>query len=342
MKIKGLYHMPGSKFLWYRWTGRDGKRRAVSLKTDDLPTALQAVKRIQAGEWIARWEKGEAPETTATKLVEDYLKMAQKRAKKPMRPITAARQKAVLLKFLADRKIKSAQDINLPRIEAWLESAGKSADTRHTYARILHTFVQYLVREKLIPAIDFDIPERARTGRKNWLPLEEVNRVIANSKDPDLTFILLCGFDAGLRKSEIINARVNWFDLDAGLLHAQNEVASGYELKDGDNRTIPLTERFKKFLTSYLAGRDPSSYVLKPDKTKGKSDYRYNFRRAWMTHMKRCGVKCTIHDSRRSFASNRVSKGRSIYKVAKWLGDGVVVVEKSYGHLAPADTDIDI
>lgn len=49
----------------------------------------------------------------------------------------------------------------------------------------------------------------------------------------------------------------------------------------------------------------------------------------------------TFHDLRRTFASLLVSKGVSIYKVAKWLGDGVTVVESTYGHLLPADDDID-
>jgi hypothetical protein len=43
---------------------------------------------------------------------------------------------------------------------------------------------------------------------------------------------------------------------------------------------------------------------------------------------------------RRSFASNLVSGGESIYIVAKWLGDRVDVVEKSYGHLSPAAGNI--
>jgi integrase len=72
----------------------------------------------------------------------------------------------------------------------------------------------------------------------------------------------------------------------------------------------------------------------------GKGDYRYDFKGVWKRHMKRCGVTCSIHDSRRSFASNLVSRGMSIYKVAKYLGDGVAVVERSYGHLAPADKEI--
>jgi integrase len=118
--------------------------------------------------------------------------------------------------------------------------------------------------------------------------------------------------------------------------------ASGFILKDRENRVIPLTEKFQNFLEGYLDNRDRDSYVLKPGQVRGRAEYRYDFKRLLYTHFKRCGVRCSIHDMRRSFASNRVSQGRSIYKVAKWLGDGVRVVEKSYGHLAPADRDIDI
>ena len=48
----------------------------------------------------------------------------------------------------------------------------------------------------------------------------------------------------------------------------------------------------------------------------------------------------TFHDLRRTFASLHVSAGTSIYKVAKWLGDEVRVVEESYGHLIPQDLEI--
>jgi hypothetical protein len=67
--------------------------------------------------------------------------------------------------------------------------------------------------------------------------------------------------------------------------------------------------------------------------------YRYDFRSQFEKHVK---GQCTVHDMRRSFASNRVSAGVSVYKVAQWLGDGVAVVERSYGHLAPADQDVNL
>ena len=55
MKIKGLYHMRGTKHLWFRWMV-DGKRYAVSLKTADLGEAQKKIKEIKAGALVARWD----------------------------------------------------------------------------------------------------------------------------------------------------------------------------------------------------------------------------------------------------------------------------------------------
>lgn len=43
---------------------------------------------------------------------------------------------------------------------------------------------------------------------------------------------------------------------------------------------------------------------------------------------------------RHTFASLLVQAGVSVYKVARWMGDGVEVVEAHYGHLSPGDRDI--
>ena len=337
--------MPESKYLWYRWS-EDGKRHAVSLKTDNVSEAIQKIKEIQAGQLFARWERAEPLKTAATKAVSKYLAMAQKRDKKPMRPEVAKTVGYILRKCLTDMEMTDVTQITRASIKDWIKRLkhDSSKDTVHKYARTLKTFLKYLVRDKLVRADlldDFDVPEPAATGRKNWLKVKEVTRAIGESKDPALTFALFCGFHAGLRRNEIANARVHWFDLEAGLIHVTNDEDSGFRLKDSDNRPVPLTPEFKQFLKGFLEGRAEGDYVLRPNKTSGKWRYRADFGKAWYSHMKRCGVRCTIHDARRSFASNLVSRGVSIYKVARWLGDGVQVVEKSYGHLAPADRDID-
>lgn len=346
MKIRGLYKMSGSKFYWYRWT-ENGRRKAVSLQTDDLADAITKVKQIQAGAWYSRQERAEPARTAAKKVVENYLKAAQEKAKKPMRPETAKRVGKILQRFLRDRGIESVGQITHASISEWLKSGvvkGVSKDTIWTYTRALKTFVGYLEHSKLIrPGLHqkLHIPDRAAVGRKNWLKTDESERVIAHSKDPTLTFVLYCGFHAGLRRNEIAQAKVDWFDLNAGLLHVQNDPGSGFILKDRENRTVPLTSEFQKFLTSFLDDRQTDEYAIAPTKEKGRNIYRIDFRKSFNSHMVRCGLKCSIHDMRRSFASNLVSHGVSIYKVARWLGDGVQVVERSYGHLTPADSDID-
>ena len=116
----------------------------------------------------------------------------------------------------------------------------------------------------------YDLPEEKPMGRKNWLRKAEVAKVIgsvepkvrANAKPStiekarqaarDLRFILYCGFHAGLRRKEIAMAKVSWFDLDHGLIHAQNMPEEAFTLKDEDNRTIDMSDEFKVFLIDYL------------------------------------------------------------------------------------------
>jgi integrase len=342
MRIKGLYHMPGSRFYWYRWT-QDGKRHAVSLKTDDLAEAIQKVKEIRVGAAFPRWDRAKRHTTPATKLVEDYLTAAQGRAKKPLRPETAKVRRHILQKFVRDLDIELVSEITHDKISKWIDGLKLAPDTIHSYARHLRTFVAYLVRMKHVRGEllnDFDIPERAAIGRKNWLKNKEVERVIPEAKDDTLRFVLFAGFHAGLRRNEISNAKVGWFDLEAGLVHVQNDPGSGFVLKDRENRSVPLTGDFKQFLHGFLSNRKLDEYAIAPAKLKGTWRYRYDFSRAFKSHVKRCSVTCSVHDMRRSFASNLVSAGESIYIVARWLGDGVQVVERSYGHLAPSAGNI--
>jgi integrase len=121
------------------------------------------------------------------------------------------------------------------------------------------------------------------------------------------------------------------------LLHVFSD--ADFTTKDKEGRTIPLKKPFLEFLKTFLSGK--TGYVLAPDKRKGKGTYRFDPNRRVRSHFSKLKVRCTWHDMRRSFASNLVSKGESIYIVAKWLGDGVAVVERSYGHVAPAAGNID-
>ena len=149
----------------------------------------------------------------------------------------------------------------------------------------------------------------------------------------ELRFILYSGFHAGLRRREIGMAKVSWFDLKAGLLHVAND--EGFTSKDSENRTVPLTDEFRKFLGEYLVSRKAEDFCIQSERLAGVGKYRYDFQRSVRSHFHRLSIDLDIHGMRRSFASNLVSEGESIYIVAQWLGDGVQVVQKHYAYLAP-------
>ena len=342
--------MPESKYWWFRWT-EFGKRNCRSLRTEDRAEALVKAQAILAEGLIAAdayMPPKEAPlrEREIHGLIDLYLQEAQDRNKKPLRSGTADTRRYILRNFVTECAVGRPADITLPKVQTWLsrlKAEGKSKSTLWTYGQRVRSFVKFLASKKYLPVAiltDFTVPEAPTNGRTNWVPRDEVSKLLTAAEgDPELQFSLLCGFDAGLRRNEISEAKVSWFDLDAGLLHvAEHE---NFVPKDRDNRTIPLTERFTAFLRLYLAKRDRSEYVLAPEKTnRGASKYRYDTSKRIRSHFERCEVKSTLHDMRRSFGSNRASAGVSIYKIANWLGDGIEVVQRSYGHLAPQDAEI--
>ena len=170
------------------------------------------------------------------------------------------------------------------------------------------------------------------------------DRLIAECPRDDLKFILYCGFHAGMRKNEIIQARAEWFRLDVGRIdvsegQAQNPGEHDTEIKMHQHRFIPITQAFRTFLETYGL-RSP--YMLHPEVKQGKSPYRYNFQKPFADYMsKQECLWVTPHVLRHTFASLHLMAGTSIYKVAKWMGDRVDTVQKHYGHLAHDDEDIE-
>src|SRR5207248_8374334 len=98
--------------------------------------------------------------------------------------------------------------------------------------------------------------------------VKERDRLISECTSDGLKFVLLCGFHAGLRKNEIIEARPFWFDLEAGLLHLRKTPTMNF--KDREERTIPFTSQFCAFLKEYGL-REP--YMLRPEVRHGRNRY---------------------------------------------------------------------
>lgn len=172
------------------------------------------------------------------------------------------------------------------------------------------------------------------------------------SPDDDMTFILFSGFDTGLRKNEIINARRDWFFINEEIPYMKvrnaltkdrlREGEKPFRIKNKKERIIPLTKKFTKFLKIYLKNLSPLDFALKPEVGYGKAIYRYDFRRPFNEFIKSTGEKdaegrnITAHTMRHTFASLLLSHEKvSINDVAKYLGDSIKVTDEHYGHFIP-------
>lgn len=322
-----------------------GKQVRESMETRDEATAIRKAQEIM-----------EAPAPVASSDHENELAAyfaAQRKADRLSAHSVNARQ-PVLLTFFSTAGRERVADVTRADVQRWYDSMERrpksketvrakkediTEETRHTYVRWLRAFYKFLIERGKMRANPCDGVNLARarpTARRNTITKAEVAKLIDSCQNLALKFILFCGFHAGMRKHEVIEARPEWFDLETGHIHIGPTAT--WIPKDRERRSVPLSKAFRAFLAVY--GK-PTPYMVAPDVEKGKAIYRYDFETSYNNHLRACGVKCTFHDARRTFASQLVSAGVSVYKVARWLGDGVAVVEKHYGHLQPDNGDLE-
>ena len=329
-KIKGIYRR--GNIFWY---GRmvHGKRIQVSLHTSDYGEAVVKALEIRADPFLS----------VADPLRAEIDAFIEYKLRQNEYSSASAESKRYALQEFAAFVGKSDPATILPTdVEQFYRKLqGRVVEsTAQGYLTTLRSFFNRLLETRKVRTNVVKNVKLARLdtrGRTDYCTPALRDKLIAKCKREDLRFTLFCGFHAGLRKAEIIEARPNWFDLKSGLVHVRK--TETFRPKDRDERTIPMTKAFRAFLKKY---RNRSPFMLHPEIPHGKSRYRWDFRRPWNDFMKAQGTEwVTPHVMRHTFASLLASKGKSIYKISIWLGDDVRVVQKHYAKLLPRDEDIE-
>jgi integrase len=334
-KLSGIY-LRGKQF-WFRYR-HNGHQYRVSLQTSD---AAEAVLRAMA----IRDDPVLSGANTLKREIDAYVTRQLE-----MRKFTrnSAENRRAVLRCAADFfEVTEPARLSAEDVRRWYDWLKHRPDrpltesTAQSYVMMLRGFLRSMVeqnklRDNVAKKIEF--AEIRTSARKGFCDKKTVDRLIKNCRRTDLKFVLFCGFHAGMRKEEIIQARREWFDLAGGVIHLQR--SDSWEPKDKEDRTIPLTAAFKKFLDKGFITTGP--FMLAPAVKQGESRYRWDFRRPFHDYMVEQGTAwVTPHIMRHTFASLLASQGVSIYKIAKWLGDGVEVVQNHYAHLLPKDADIE-
>ena len=350
-KMRGLYRR--GKIFWYAKM-IDGARTQMSLDTNRYEDAVKKLLEIRQNPTLA-------PVDTFAHEVRHYIRAQESSGR--LSPGLAPTREQTLLNFAMRYGIVRPEQITSDKVKEWYNwmrydrTPVLRESTAQAYVFGLRAFLRWLVergalRQNVAATVKLD------TLRSNprlvFCPADLVAGLIENAPNDELRFILYCGFHAGMRKEEIIEARPNWFDLRAGCVNIV--FTDTFTPKDKEERSIPLTADFKAFLARY--GK-PSPYMIAPTVGYGSGKwmkYRYDFRKPFKDYIKSYGEGkrlrvdkpaarqdlswLTPHIMRHTFASLHASAGTSIYKIAKWLGDGVEVVQRHYAKLSPSDADI--
>jgi integrase len=162
-----------------------------------------------------------------------------------------------------------------------------------------------------------------------FLTVEETLRLkatLADSANPDLASIVGFLLVTGARKTEVLEARWEQFDLE----RRQWRIPKS---KSGYHRFIPISDAALHLLRKRQSLGINSPWLF-PNPATGKPYVEiYN---AWNTARRRAGLAdLRIHDLRHSFASSLVNGGAPLYEVQKLLGHSNIRTTERYAHLAP-------
>lgn len=328
-RVKGVY-LRGDTY----WLAKQvkGRRSFVSLETNDYITAVQRAREIMDSPELQ-------PAQSLTAEVDRFLKHKYETNRYSKMSAESKRSCLTMFADSVNDTPPASVTANHCRVFYGAAKARVAPSTAESYMFTLRSFFNWCVRENLCrrnPVLAVQLDRIDRKGRTLFAHFDLAQKLIKNAPNDDLRYVLFCGFHAGMRKLEIVEAVPEWFNLPGRTVEIR--ATSTFRPKDRDARTVPLTDQFAEFLKRYGL-RSP--YVLQPDVTHGTHRYRFDFRRGFSDYMKAQGVPwISPHVMRHSFASICASKGIDIYRIATWLGDDVRVVQRHYAKLRPDDREI--
>lgn len=182
-----------------------------------------------------------------------------------------------------------------------------------------------------------NIPEdkQAKLWARLYLDETEVADLLAHvqeSADKGRYAFMLAPFllaaDAGLRRSEIMNALVSDVHLADNTMIVRERKRD--KSKAGTTRVVPLTARLKTCLSSLLENRNNGAYLIVDDNGEPLSEDNASHYFKRMLEGSKWSVVKGYHTLRHSFASICLRKGIPIQVTAKWMGHTTMEMVELY------------
>ncbi len=230
--------------------------------------------------------------------------------------------------FLTCRKIKELKTINKNHIQSFYEHleerphkkkpGGLSEGYIHHHMYGIKLFLAWLesageIKENPISTMTFKKPV---SKPREPLSKEETAKLFAGCTSLKETAILHLFYSCGLRKSE-------GEALNASDIHFKEKLLYVREGKNNKRRAIPMPEKVKSALESYLVNerktKEEKAFILNKTGTRMKGD---SFNKTLKNILRKAGIEkeTSLHHLRHSIATHLLESGLSIERVRDFLG----------------------
>jgi len=346
--IRGLYQKRG----WFYFSRmRDGVRKTIALETQDGNEAIRKALEVV-----------EAPELALGGTLEAEIDafIEFKEARNEFSRFSAENKKLTLKRFARWLgPVKSLPAIKTADLQRFYNDERKrvTESTAQGYMMCVRSLFTWLKNERKVIALnpaeeismgrwdygtktEYCQPELRDMLLNGWRTVPK--EILSKEQAQTLGFVVHAGFEAGLRKNEIIEARPEWFSVRTNSIRVQKTPT--FRPKDREARSIPLTDVFLKFLEEYPM---EGTWCIAPEVERGKSRYRYDFKRPFEIYLGYIGGELkqdlswmTPHIMRHTFGSLLAIAGESLGKISEWMGDDPRVTDRHYLHFKEGDKAI--
>jgi site-specific recombinase XerD len=218
-------------------------------------------------------------------------------------------------------------ETQLVRHLAWMSEQGLSASS---LAMLVNALLYYYRTVLKRDAFEIRIP---RPRKEHHLPTvltrEECYRIFKYVDNPKHKLLLLIGYGAGLRRSEIVSLK--WADIlfDEHQIH----VKQGKGKKD---RIVMLPYSIVEYLRNYRQLYPSDDWVFE-GQYKGEALSARTVQQVMHDAVGKAGLekKATVHTLRHSFATHLLESGTDIRYIQQLLGHSSIKTTMVYTHITP-------
>ena len=238
------------------------------------------------------------------------------------------------LRFLRDHQYRDPNTIAQAEIIKYLASImerGLSATSGHS---MVNALLFYYRQVAPVPGFELKLP-RPKKERKlpSVLTMEECLQIFRVVDNPKHKLLLLIGYGAGLRVSEIVN--LEWRDIlfTEHKIHIKNA-------KGKKDRMVMLPYSIVNSLDYYRKLYQPNQYVFE-GQFAGEPYSVGSVQQVMRAALRKAGLskKATVHTLRHSFATHLLESGTDIRYIQKFLGHASIKTTTIYTHVTKMATD---